>query len=105
MEVISDIELYGFVHSNRHLSTISVEDLSDSNRSQSEMSQPISARKKTHSVQEMRDQGLYTSAENLASIEENEKRRPFSTIERTSSCINLAAEYEAHPERKRYVSQ
>ena len=74
------------------------------------MSQPISARKKTHSVQEMRNKGLYNSAENLAleeSMEEHEKRRPFSTIERTSSCIDLqlhAAEYEAHPERKRYVS-
>ena len=96
----------------RHLSTTSFEDLSiaDSNHTaHSEMPRPISDHKKTLSVTEMRDRTLYTSAENLQGLEsigEQEKntKRPASNIERTSSCINLASDYEKHPEKKRYVS-
>ena len=78
-----------------------MEDLSSAEeRPNSEMPRPISTHQKTHSVQEMRDRSLYTSVENLPVLEEQEKR-----IERTSSCINLATDYDKHPERKRFVSE
>ena len=78
-----------------------------------EMSKPISTRLKTLSVNEMRDKNLYRSDNNLPSLtpitsigeQDNKIRRPLSSIERTSSCINLVSGYDQIPEdKKRYVS-
>ena len=89
----------------RHLSTTSVDDLSASDvRSSPEMSGPILRHKRTHSVQAMVGSNMYCSEENLASPRPQsvgEKKRPLSAIERASSCIDLAVDYE---ERKRHVS-
>ena len=103
-----------FCYPHRHLSTISVEDLStsDGNRhSNRGMSRTMSERKKTHSVVEIRDPALYTSAENLPgrleSIGERHEKniqRPLGSMDRASSCINLVIDYDKHPEKKRYVS-
>lgn len=96
------------MHSHRHLSTTSVDDLSASDvRSSPEMSGPILRHKRTHSVQVMVGSDMYRSEENLASPRPksvDEKKRPLSVIERASSCIDLAVDYEGHPERKRHVS-
>ena len=90
---------------HRHLSTTSVDDLSASDvRSSPEMSGPILRHKRTHSVQAMVGSNMYCSEENLASPRPQsvgEKKRPLSAIERASSCIDLAVDYE---ERKRHVS-
>ena len=79
-----------------------------------EMPRPISATKKTMSVNEIRvrRRGLYTSAENLRAAagerggeEGGVRRRPMSSMERTSSCINLVTDYDKFPEKKRFVSK
>ena len=89
-----------------------MEDLSSisDNHSSPEMPHPtVLSRKKTHSVQEIRNSSLYRSEENLPVLQESareqELRRSLGTIERTSSCIDLAVDYERHPEMKRYVSE
>jgi hypothetical protein len=98
----------------RHLSAVSVEDLSggEPRPVNSEMQRPISATKKTMSVSEIRvrkRRGLYTSAENLPGagqrVGEGGLRRPMSSMERTSSCIDLVTDYDKFPEKKRFVSR
>jgi hypothetical protein len=100
----------------KHLSAVSVEDLRGGGPRPvgSEMPRPISATKKTMSVSEIRvkrRRGLYTSAENLPGagqrVGEGEGglRRPMSSMERTSSCIDLVTDYDKFPEKKRYVSR
>ena len=100
----------------RHLSAVSVEDLSggEPRPVNSEMQRPISATKKTMSVSEIRvrkRRELYTSAENLPGAGQRVGegsgglRRPMSSMERTSSCIDLVTDYDKFPEKKRFVSR
>ncbi|CAI8011627.1 FYVE, RhoGEF and PH domain-containing protein 3 [Geodia barretti] len=97
----------------KHLSAVSVEDLSggEPRPVNSEMQRPISATKKTMSVSEIRvrkRRGLYTSAENLPGAGQRVGegsgglRRPMSSMERTSSCIDLVTDYDKFPEKKRF---
>ena len=92
---------------------MSVEDLggAEASATNSQMPRPISAHKKTMSVNEIRERrGMYTSAEHLPAVGEGPGerevgvRRPMSSMERTSSCIDLATDYDKFPEKKRFVS-
>ena len=60
-----------------------------------------------HSFIEIRNDGLYCSNDDLGQLKDSKEKemRPFSAMDRVSSCFNLHTEdYEAHPEKKRYVS-
>ena len=85
----------------------SIEDLRSSIGSSPNIRQRVTLRKKAPSFIEIRHNSLYRSEDKLEQLKDGEEKeiRPFSAMDRVSSCFNLHTEdYEAYPERKRYVS-